>query len=117
MCGRHHWLNRQMWRKRQRPVNLSQRIGQLNLACAQCHDERWGQRLGSSVIPQAHPIGYPIYRLEWQGPGSLQRRLRSCMNGVRAELYAYGAQELVELELYLASRDRGMAVETPAVRP
>ena len=94
-----------------------QRIGQLDLSCAHCHDERAGQRLGSSVIPQAHANGYPVYRLEWQGLGSLQRRLRNCMAGVRAEPHAPGAQALVELELYLAWRDRGMPVETPAVRP
>lgn len=94
-----------------------QRIGQLNLACAQCHDNNAGKRLGSSVIPQAHPTGYPVYRLEWQALGSLQRRLRNCMSGVRAEPFAYGAQELVELELYLAARARGMTIETPGVRP
>ena len=94
-----------------------QRIGQLDLACAQCHDDNAGQRLGGSIIPQAHPTGYPIYRLEWQGLGSLQRRLRNCLSGVRAESYPFGAQELVELELYLASRAAGLAVETPAVRP
>lgn len=69
------------------------------------------------MIPQAHPTGYPIYRLEWQGLGSLQRRLRNCMTGVRAEPFAYGAQEMVELELYLAARARGMASEAPPVRP
>ena len=94
-----------------------QRMGQLNLSCAQCHDDNAGKRLGSSQIPQAHPVGYPVYRLEWQAMGSLQRRLRNCMNGVRAEPYAYGANELVELELYLAARAKGMAMETPAVRP
>ena len=94
-----------------------QRIGQLNLSCAQCHDARGGQRLGGSVIPQGHATGYPIYRLEWQAMGSLQRRLRNCMNGVRAELFPTGSLELVELELYLAERARGMPVETPAVRP
>ena len=94
-----------------------QRIGQLDLACAHCHDERAGQRLGGSLIPQAHPTGYPIYRLEWQGLGSLQRRLRNCLTGARAEAYPFGAQELVELELYLTSRAAGMAIETPAVRP
>jgi sulfur-oxidizing protein SoxA len=92
-------------------------IGQLDLSCAECHDDRAGQRLGGSVITQAHPTGYPIYRLEWQSMGSLQRRLRGCMSGVRAEPYAYGAQELVELELYLATRAAGMLVETPAIRP
>ncbi len=94
-----------------------QRMGQLNLSCAQCHDQRSGQRLGASLIPQSHPTAYPVYRLEWQGLGSLQRRLRNCMSGVRAELYPYGATELVELELYLASQARGMPLEAPGVRP
>ncbi len=92
-------------------------MGQLNFACAQCHDANWGKRLAGSPIPQAHATGYPIYRLEWQGMGSLQRRLRNCMTGVRAEPFPYGADELVELELYLNQRAAGMTVETPAVRP
>lgn len=94
-----------------------QRMGQLNLSCAQCHDNNAGGRLGSSLIPQAHPAGYPMYRLEWQTMGSLQRRLRNCMNGVRAQPFALNSQELVELELYLNQRAQGMAMETPAVRP
>ncbi|MBC7513895.1 MAG: sulfur oxidation c-type cytochrome SoxA [Herminiimonas sp.] len=94
-----------------------QRLGQLDLSCAQCHDQRAGLRLGSSLIPQAHPGGYPVYRLEWQGVGSLERRLRNCMSGVRAESFAYGSVELVELQLYLAARARGMPLEAPGVRP
>ncbi|MBC7992623.1 MAG: sulfur oxidation c-type cytochrome SoxA [Rhizobacter sp.] len=94
-----------------------QRIGQLDLSCAQCHDERAGKRLGGSVIPQGRATGYPLYRLEWQSLGSLQRRLRNCMTGVRAEPFGHGATDMVELELYLAWRDRGMKMEAPAVRP
>ncbi|MDP3085164.1 MAG: sulfur oxidation c-type cytochrome SoxA, partial [Rubrivivax sp.] len=94
-----------------------QRFGQLDFSCAQCHDEHAGRRLAGSLIPQAHPTGYPLYRLEWQALGSLQRRLRGCMTGVRAEPYAYDAAELVALELYLMQRAAGMAIETPAVRP
>jgi sulfur-oxidizing protein SoxA len=94
-----------------------QRMGQLNLSCAQCHGSNWGRRLGSAVIPQGHANAYPIYRLEWQGMGSLQRRLRNCMSGVRAEVPAYNAQELIELELYLAARAKGMPLESPGVRP
>jgi sulfur-oxidizing protein SoxA len=41
-----------------------QRQGQLNLACTQYHDERWSKKLADSTIPQAHPTGYPLYRLE-----------------------------------------------------
>ena len=93
------------------------REGQLNLSCSQCHDDNWGNRLAGSVIPQGHPTGYPVYRLEWQSLGSLQRRLRGCMTGVRAEPYEYGAPEAVALELYLMGRASGMPLETPAVRP
>jgi sulfur-oxidizing protein SoxA len=93
------------------------RQGQLNLACSQCHEANWGRQLAGSVIPQAHPTGYPLYRLEWQSLGSLQRRLRNCLVGMRAEPYEYGAPELVDLELFLMWRARGMTIETPAVRP
>ena len=98
-------------------ATFERRQGQLNLACAQCHDANWGRRLAGNVIPQAHPTGYPLYRLEWQGLGSLQRRFRNCLTGIRAIAYDFGAPELVDLELYLMWRARGMPVETPAVRP
>ncbi len=94
-----------------------QRQGQLNLSCANCHDDNWGKRLAGSLIPQGHPTGYPLYRLEWQSLGSLQRRLRNCMVGVRAEPFAPGSPEAVDLQLFLMSRARGMPLETPAVRP
>jgi sulfur-oxidizing protein SoxA len=93
------------------------RQGQLNLACAQCHDDNWGKKLAGISLPQGHPTGYPVYRLEWQTLGSLQRRLRNCMIGMRAEPYAYGAPEYLALEAYLMWRARGMAMESPAVRP
>ena len=93
------------------------RQGQLNLACALCHDDNWGKELAGSAIPQAHPTGYPLYRLEWQGLGSLQRRLRNCLAGMRAQLPAFGSDEFVDLELFLMWRARGMKIETPAVRP
>jgi sulfur-oxidizing protein SoxA len=95
----------------------TRRQGQLNLGCANCHDDNWDKRLAGSPITQGHPTGYPEYRLEWQTLGSLQRRLRSCIAGIRAQPYDYGAPELVELELYLMSRAAEMPVETPAVRP
>jgi sulfur-oxidizing protein SoxA len=96
---------------------FTRRLGQLNLTCAQCHDDNWGKRLAGVLLPQGHPNGYPLYRLEWQGVGSLQRRLRNCLIGMRAEPYEYGAPENVNMELFLMWRARGLPVETPAVRP
>jgi L-cysteine S-thiosulfotransferase len=96
---------------------FTQREGQLNLGCTNCHDDNSDKHLAGSAITQGQPTGYPLYRLEWQSLGSLQRRLRNCMIGTRAQPYDYGAPELVDLELYLMSRARGMPIETPAVRP
>ena len=96
--------------------HYQQRIGQMNLACSQCHDQNWGQQLFSETISQGHPNAYPIYRLEWQTLGSLHRRLRSCNRGVRAELKPYGDADYVALELYLAWRGNGLPLETPGIR-
>jgi len=94
-----------------------QRQGQLNLSCAICHDDNPGRKLAGATIPQAHPTGYPVYRLEWQSLGSLRRRLRACLTGIRAEPWPADAPEYVALETYLMARARGMRLETPAVRP
>lgn len=93
-----------------------QRRGQMNLACHHCHELNAGRQLRGDLVSQGHGNGYPAYRLEWQSVGSLQRRLRFCNVGVRAEPHAYGAQEYVNLELYLRWRAAGLTVETPAVR-
>ena len=92
------------------------RQGQLNLACTNCHDSNAGKTLLTDTISQGHGNAYPAYRLEWQSAGSLHRRLRACYFGVRAERPAFGADELVDLELYLAWRANGLPVETPGVR-
>jgi sulfur-oxidizing protein SoxA len=92
------------------------RVGQMNLACAQCHEANWGKTLLAERISQGHPNAYPAYRLEWQGMGSLERRMRACLSGVRAEMLPYGAKEYRELALYLAWRAQGLPVEAPGVR-
>ncbi len=94
-----------------------QRIGQLDLSCAHCHDERAGLRLAGALIPQAHPTGYPQYRLQWQTLGPLERRLRNCVTGVRAQPWDAGSPSWVALEAYLMQRAAGMPIESPAVRP
>ena len=98
-------------------VLFETRMGQLGLSCAQCHDGLAGQRLGGARIPQGQVDSYPEYRLEWQGIGSLDRRLRNCMTGVRAEPFGAASPEMTALQLYLGVRSRGLPVETPGVRP
>ena len=96
---------------------FTERRGQLDLSCAQCHDDNWGKSLGGATIPQGQPNGYPLYRLEWQSVGSMRRRLRNCLSGMRAELPPADAPEYVAIEMYLMSRAEGLRMESPAVRP
>ena len=96
---------------------FSLRQGQLNLSCANCHNDNAGRKLGGATIPQGHPTAYPVYRLEWQTLGSLKRRLRNCVIGMRAEAYAYDSAEYVALEAYLMDRAKGLKIESPGIRP
>ncbi|MEY2690461.1 MAG: sulfur oxidation c-type cytochrome SoxA [Pseudomonadota bacterium] len=93
------------------------RMGALALSCADCHEARAGLRLGGSLIPQGHPTGYPLYRLEWQGLGSLGRRLRACVVGVRATPFAGDSDDVLALEVYLARRAAGLLMDAPGLRP
>jgi sulfur-oxidizing protein SoxA len=93
-----------------------QRRGQLDLACSQCHDDLAGRRLYGDVISQGQSNGFPVYRMLWQTMGSLHRMFRWCNSSVRAEPYSFGAEEYIDLEVYLAWRGRGLPIETPAVR-
>lgn len=96
---------------------FKRREGQLNLSCANCHDDNAGRKLGGATIPEAHPTAYPVYRSEWQTVGSLKRRLRNCLIGMRAEPFAYDSPQYVALEAYLMERARGLKIEAPGIRP
>lgn len=96
---------------------FTRRMGQLNLSCSQCHADNAGGRLAAALIPEAHPTGYPQYRLEWESMGSLHRRFANCMTGIRAEPFAPGSDAFIALELYLKERAAGLPVEAPAIRP
>ena len=95
-----------------------QRQGQLNLACTNCHDDNWDKRLAGSADHARH-IRPAIRSTGWNGNrwARCSGACAACITGIRAQAYDYGAPELVELELYLMSRARGMPMETPAVRP
>ncbi|WP_281843586.1 sulfur oxidation c-type cytochrome SoxA [Sinisalibacter aestuarii] len=92
------------------------RRGQLNLACLHCHDDHAGERLRGDVISQGQINAFPIYRLLWSEAGSRHRMFEWCMQSVRAEPFARGSDEFVALELYLAQRGAGLAMEAPGVR-
>jgi len=92
------------------------RMGRLNLACVHCHDGKVGANLRAEVVSPGHPSGFPIYRLNWQNMGTIDRRLRACYSGVQASLPAPGSPPLRQLELYLKVRAHGMPLDGPSIR-
>ena len=93
-----------------------ERRGQLDMACKHCHEDNAGNMARANRLTQGQINGFPTYRLKWQKVGSVHRRFRGCNQNIRAERLPYGADEYVNLELYVAWRGRGLPVETPAVR-
>ncbi|MEX3008127.1 sulfur oxidation c-type cytochrome SoxA [Hoeflea sp. TYP-13] len=92
------------------------RVGQLDMSCANCHEDNYGNMIRADHLSQGQTNGFPVYRLKWAGLGSIHRRFKGCMQNIRATPYKRGSDEFIALELYVASRGEGLAVETPAVR-
>ena len=92
------------------------RVGQLDMSCAHCHEDNYGNYIRADMLSQGNINGFPTYRVKWNGIGSTHRRFRGCNENIRATKLPYGHEDYVALELYLAWRGNGLTVETPAVR-
>jgi sulfur-oxidizing protein SoxA len=92
------------------------RYGQLELACANCHEDNWDNMIRADHLSQGHINGFPVYRLKQAALVGAHNRFRGCIRDTRAETFAEGSPEFVALELYVASRGNGLSVEAPSVR-
>lgn len=92
------------------------RYGQMELSCAQCHENNYGNLIRADHLSQGQVNGFPTYRLKNTNIVSIHNRFRGCIRDTRGEPYAIGSPEFVALELYVASRGNGLSVEGPAVR-
>ncbi|MDJ0825986.1 MAG: sulfur oxidation c-type cytochrome SoxA [Rhodobacter sp.] len=92
------------------------RYGQLELSCANCHEDSYGMMIRADHLSQGQINGFPTYRLKQAKLISRHNRFRGCIRDTRAHTFAEGSDEFRALELYVASRSNGLSVETPAVR-
>ncbi|MFO7757103.1 MAG: sulfur oxidation c-type cytochrome SoxA [Roseovarius sp.] len=92
------------------------RTGQLELSCANCHEDNYGRMIRADHLSQGHINGFPVYRLKNSKLNSVHARFKGCVRDTRAETFAPGSPEFVALELYVASRGNGLSVEGPSVR-
>ena len=93
-----------------------QRVGQLDMSCAHCHEDNYGNYIRADMLSQGNINGFPLYRLKWNGVGSTHRRFRGCMKNIRGTPLPYGHEDYVALELYVAWRGNGLKVEAPGYR-
>lgn len=92
------------------------RTGQLNFACASCHEASMGKYIRADHLSQGQVNGFPTYRFNTGGMVSLHNRFRGCIRDTRAEQPKAFSDELMALEVYVTWRGTGLSVETPAVR-
>mgnify|MGYP001014295643 FL=1 len=92
------------------------RYGQLELACANCHEQHAGDMIRADHLSQGQINGFPTYRLKDAGMVSIHQRFVGCVRDTRAETFAAGSPEFRALELYVASRGAGLPVEGVSVR-
>ena len=92
------------------------RFGQLELACANCHEDNYDNMIRADHLSMGMINGFPTYRLKQANLVSVHNRFRGCIRDTRAETFSVGSPEFVALELYVASRANGLSVEGPAVR-
>lgn len=92
------------------------RYGQLELSCANCHEDHYGDMIRADHLSQGQTNGFPVYRLKDAGLVSMHNRFKGCIRDTRAETFKPGSPEFIALETYVASRGNGLSVEGPAVR-
>ncbi|MGR3662899.1 MAG: sulfur oxidation c-type cytochrome SoxA [Paracoccaceae bacterium] len=92
------------------------RTGQLELSCANCHEENYGNMIRADHLSQGQINGFPVYRLKNAKLNGVHSRFKGCIRDTRAETYSPGSPEFIALELYVASRGNGLSVEGPSVR-
>lgn len=92
------------------------RVGQLDMSCSNCHEDNYGVMIRADHLSQGQINGFPTYRLKNAKLNSIHNRFKGCMSNIRATPFKEGGKEFKALELYIASRGEGLAVETPSVR-
>jgi len=93
------------------------KLGRFQISCAQCHNEKFGQKYGADTISQGHPLAYPAFKSSEGRVITLHERFRMCNRLARAEGLPDDAPDYVALELYLGWRSKNLPITAPGVRP
>jgi sulfur-oxidizing protein SoxA len=102
-------------------ATFEKRVGERNHACADCHtpDRGANKFLGGRFLPavaQGLTRHFPTWRTAPGEIWDLRKRMQWCMTPLGANMLPADAVEYAELELYLASFDRGKPLSVPGIR-
>lgn len=97
---------------------MDRKIGQLNLACNDCHHtsaNKWlrGQHLSDLIGMIDH---FPTYRTSRTEIWDIRKRFQWCNVSVRANELPPDAPEYGDLELYLTAANNGRTLSVPGIR-
>ena len=92
--------------------------GYLKLSCATCHVQGAGQRVRNEKLSPlvGHTTHFPVYRLKWQGLGTLERRIKGCNKNQGETPHKPGSTWTKELLYFMAYMSNGMPVDGPDIR-
>jgi L-cysteine S-thiosulfotransferase len=92
--------------------------GQLNMACADCHQNYSGNKIRADLLSPAlgHVTHFPVYRSKWGGLGTIHRRYAGCNKQVRAKPFKAQSAEYRALEYFHTYMSNGLVVNGPGAR-
>ena len=92
--------------------------GYLKLSCATCHVQGAGQRVRNEKLSPllGHTTHFPVYRLKWQGLGTLERRLGGCNKNQGETPHKAGSTWTKDVLYFMAYMSNGLPVDGPDIR-
>lgn len=60
------------------------RVGQLDMACSNCHEDNYGNMIRADHLSQGQINGFPLYRLKNAKINTTHGRFKGCMSNIRA---------------------------------
>jgi len=92
--------------------------GYIKLSCANCHVQGAGQRVRNEYLSPllGQTTHFPVYRLKWQGLGTLERRMGGCIKNQGQQPPKPGSKDMRDLIYFLSYMSNGMKIDGPDVR-
>jgi len=92
--------------------------GYLKLSCATCHIQGAGQRVRNEKLSPllGQTTHFPVYRLKWDGLGTLERRMAGCVKDQGQVPPKANSVVMKELLYFMAYMSNGMNVDGPDIR-